>query len=219
MASFKKFTDSAVFNQIRHVERTIEHPRNTDIDSSRLSLDYNLAPDRGMSSYSYYKSLIESSYVYGRSDVKTLAGIIVTAPKDLDEDMQADFFQAAYDFLAEKLGGEDEMNIITAPVHYDESGEPHMHLLFSPLVRDEKHLEYDYKVCMNDYLTRDFYRDFHPQFQSYLDDLGIDCTVNSGITKRQGGNITVKQYKQQRELEHEQSLNDAWKHKAETFKY
>ena len=219
MASIKKFESGAVCNQLRHIERTIKHPSNEDIDSERLNQDYNLAPDRGVNSFSYYKYLIDGSYVYGRDDIKTMAGIIVTAPQDLPEEMETEFFKATYDFLAEKLGGENELNILSAPVHYDESGKPHMHFCFVPLVPDEKHAEYKYKVCMNDLLTREFYRDLHPSLQKHLDDAGIKCTVASGITKRQGGNMTVKQLKQQRELEHEQSLNDAWKHKAETFKY
>ena len=35
MASVKKFTESAVVNQLRHIERTIAHPENMDIEKDR----------------------------------------------------------------------------------------------------------------------------------------------------------------------------------------
>ena len=36
MASVKKFTESAVVNQLRHIERTIAHPENMDIEKIEL---------------------------------------------------------------------------------------------------------------------------------------------------------------------------------------
>lgn len=208
MASFKKFTAGAVMNQIRHVERTIENPSNTNIEQDKLDSCYNLAPYRGMSSYSYFKQLIDSSYVYGRADVKVMAGIVCTAPHDLRKEQEDSFFEATYDFIAERYG---EENIITAPVHKDETDcRPHIHVLICPRVKDNnpKH-EQEYKICMNDVLTRDEYRDFHSAYQEYLNKVGIRCTVSSGITKRQGGNKDSRQYK--KELAEKQNDPDALK--------
>ena len=42
MASVKKFAEAEVYNQIRHVERTIENPGNKDIDPGKIDLDYYL---------------------------------------------------------------------------------------------------------------------------------------------------------------------------------
>ena len=46
MASVKKFTESAVVNQLRHIERTIAHPENMDIDKDRTVQNYSLLPQR-----------------------------------------------------------------------------------------------------------------------------------------------------------------------------
>ena len=40
MASVKKFTESAVVNQLRHIERTIAHPENMDIEKDRTVQNY-----------------------------------------------------------------------------------------------------------------------------------------------------------------------------------
>ena len=54
MASVKKFDESAVVNQLRHIERTIQNPENKDICKERTVENYSLAPQRGISSYDYY---------------------------------------------------------------------------------------------------------------------------------------------------------------------
>ena len=47
MASVVKFTQGAVYNQLRHNLRQIAHSGNPDIDPARLRQDYVLSPDRG----------------------------------------------------------------------------------------------------------------------------------------------------------------------------
>lgn len=197
MASVAKFTRAAVRNQLRHIERTISHPANDDIDASMSSANYSLAPQRRMDSYSYYHQRLSELYVYNRSDVKVMAGWIVTAPADLAKERHEAFFQATYDFLAERYG---EENCIQAVVHNDESGQPHLHYLFIPVVADLKHG--GEKVCANDVLNRAELRDFHPALQHHLDERGIDACVTSGITARQGGNKTVRELKKERVREH-----------------
>lgn len=59
MASVKKFTESAVVNQLRHIERTIAHPENMDIDKDRTVQNYSLLPQRGIS----HTSIIDSEKV------------------------------------------------------------------------------------------------------------------------------------------------------------
>ena len=83
MASVKKFTESAVVNQLRHIERTIAHPENMDIEKDRTVQNYSLLPQREISSYEYYRQRKSELYCYNRADVKVMAGWIVTAPKDL----------------------------------------------------------------------------------------------------------------------------------------
>ena len=85
MASVEKFTLAAVVNEIRHNNRTIKHSSNPDIDRNKINLNYSLTPDRHISEYDYFKQRTSELYCYNRSDVKVLAGWVITAPKDLSE--------------------------------------------------------------------------------------------------------------------------------------
>lgn len=201
MASVVKFTVGAVYNQLRHNLRQIAHSGNPDIDPARLRQDYVLSPDRGMSDYDYFQERLSQLYVYGRDDVKVMAGWVVTAPQDLEQEQYDDFFLAVYDFLENRYG---EENVVQAVVHDDEGGQPHLHFCFVPVVEDKKHEE-GYKVCANDVLDRRELRNFHPDLQRYLDEHGLeDAHVMTGVTRAQGGNRTVAELKSEREQEYEQ---------------
>lgn len=199
MASVKKFTSSQVFNQLRHNERTIYNSSNPDIDSNKIYKNYSLAPDRRKSAYGYFKERKAELYCYGRADVKVLCGWVVTAPKDLKAEQQDAFFQSTHDFLITRYG---EANCIQSIVHQDESGQPHLHYCFIPTVPDPKHG--GEKICANDVLDREELRTFHPDLQKHLQKDGIDAKVLTGITKEQGGNMSVHQLKSLRNIQREQ---------------
>ena len=97
MASVKKFSAGAVRNQLRHNEREIAKSSNPDIDPERQCYDYKLSPDRGMTDYDYFLQRKSELYCYGREDVKVMAGWIVTAPQDLAEEREHQFFETVYD--------------------------------------------------------------------------------------------------------------------------
>lgn len=200
MARVAKFERSAVVNQIRHVERLTENPSNEDINPERSGENYRLSPDRGMgmTSYDYYKHRLDELHVHNRSDVKTMAGWIATAPQDLPLEQEALFFQHTYDFLAERY---HEENAISAVVHKDESGQPHLHFLFIPATEDLKHG--GEKVSAKEVLDRQELRNFHPDWQRHLDEHAIDAQVITGVTKAQGGNRTVAEMKQERNMDYE----------------
>lgn len=193
MASVDKYSMSAVINQLRHNERTTKDPSNADIDVTRTDLNYMLSPDRKMNSYDYFKHRKEELYCYNRSDVKVMAGWIVTAPKDLPVNQQSIFFKESYNFMAERYRIE---NVVSAAVHNDESGMPHLHFYFIPAVPDAKHG--GEKICANDILNRKELRNFHPDLQRYLKGKGVDARVLNGATA--GGNRTVKELKMEREI-------------------
>ena len=243
MAALEKFSKSSMVNMLRHIEREIKYPKNADIDLNRSGLNYSLAPDRGMRSYSYLKKRLSELHYIKRDDIKLLAGWVVTAPKELPDGQQEQFFQETYSFLAERYG---EENCIQAIVHRDESGESHMHFYFIPVVRNdngkvnpriiealklrEKHPDYTYaqlagvmgvnkgtlfkwikkgdaylaekakteKVSARELLDKKELQSFHPDLQKYLRSKGITAKVHSGVTKAQGGNMTVEQLKAQR---------------------
>ncbi len=194
MASVKKFLHGEVFNQIRHIERTIKNPSNPDIDSEKLHLCYKLTPDRGMSAWDYYEQRKSELHCLKRADVNTLAGWVVSLPTDVPSDMEDLFYYNVYDFLCERYG---EKNLIQCTVHKDESGTGHLHFLFIPATLDKKKgVE---KICANDVLNRKELRNFHPDLQKYLKNNGCPGTVQTGITKELGGNRTVMQLKEMRD--------------------
>ncbi len=193
MASVQKFADYEVAAQLNHNERIIAVPSNEDIDHDRTRENYSLAPKRGISSFDYYKERKAQLHCYRRKDVKTMAGWIITAPKDLPLYEHRKFFETCYQFLSEKYG---EKNVIQAIVHCDEGGQPHLHFCFIPTSTDNKHG--GEKICANDVLTRRELRNFHPELNRFLSEHGIDANITSGITRRQGGNRTVKELKEGR---------------------
>ena len=192
MASVKKFTESAVVNQLRHIERTIAHPENMDIEKDRTVQNYSLLPQREISSYEYYRQRKSELYCYNRADVKVMAGWIVTAPKDLPMSEMEKFFNVTYEFLSERYG---EKNCVQAVVHNDEGGQPHIHFLFIPAAADKKHG--GEKICANDVLNKAELRNFHSALQKYLLDHGVQANILTGITKTQGGKRTVRELKQE----------------------
>lgn len=207
MASVKKFTQAQVINQLRHNERTIQFPSNQDINPTLKTTNYSLTPHRNMSSYDYFKARKSELYCYRRSDVKVLAGWVITAPTDLNPEKYHDFFLAACKFLDNRYG---KRNCIQSIVHHDESGMPHLHYCFIPTVPDPKHG--GEKICANDVLNKKELRNFHPDFQKFLSESGIKATVHSGITKEQGGNRTVKELKAEREKKLTLNINKKISH-------
>lgn len=195
MASAAKYSGEAVRNILAHNDRLIENPSNKDIDKSRTPLNYSLL-DRGMPAYDYFWVRRQELHCHHRADMKPLVGWVMTAPKDLPLEQEAAFFEASYRFVSERYG---EKNMVQATVHKDESGQAHLHVCFIPVVYDEKKC-YE-KICVNDVLTRRDLRTFHPDWQHYLQSCGIDASVHTGITKANGGNKTVLQMKQEREIQ------------------
>ena len=217
MASVKKFAEKEVYNQIRHIERTIDNPSNKDIDPGKIDHNYFLSPARDITSYQYYKELKNKVYMYNRKDVKVLAGWIITQPQDLPPGDSDRFFSACYDFLNSTYGGESAC--ISCVVHADEAGEmPHMHYLFVPLTPNNKYRpapegpddrreseKYALKICANDVLTRDHLISFHTRLQNAVDAAELSCRVKTGVTRRQGGNRTVADLKAERQRSRERS--------------
>ena len=230
MGSVQKFVHGAVCNQIRHCKREIQNDRNKDIDNSRTHLNYSLSPRRLGGEYRYYLKRKQQLYCYGRKDLKTMCGWIITLPKEInDVEQEKAFFQQTYNFLEKRYGAE---NVIQAVVHYDEGkmekvmdrwgrsvvnedgsqkyrlvlGRPHLHFNFIPVVKDRnpKHVQEE-KICANDLLTKLELQHFHTDLQKYLNEHGIAGKVITGITKKNGRNYTVeelkKKYEMQKELE------------------
>lgn len=191
MAHVEKFVHTAVLNQIKHINREIINNSNKDIDASRSHLNYSLI-DHGMHDYEYYLERKAQLKCLKRADVKTMAGWVVTAPKDLPVSLQRDLFTKVKDFFDGRYGRE---NCVSATVHMDEAGRPHLHYGFIPVSNG--------RICAKEVLTKTELRNLHPQLQSFLRKEGLPANVHTGITREQGGNRTVEQLKtQQRVYKH-----------------
>lgn len=255
MGAVKKFGRLEVVNQLRHVQREIQYPKNVDIDKSRTHLNYSLTPKRNLTEYEYLKERLSQLHIFNRPDLKIMSGWIITKPVDLGDEWEDLFFSACYNFLKDRYGG--EKNVISATVHKDESGEPHLHFCFVPVainrpnanmmkvinyfkenpdsnnteaakklgvdrktVRRYKEVKEEdiktEKLCAREVLDKQELQNFHKDLQNYLDELGIPASVNTGITKANGGNMTVKQLKMQREhlRQHPEQLNISHKEKV-----
>ena len=205
MASVEKFKASAVVNVLRHNNREINDPANTDIDFSLSDNNYSLHPDRGMVDYDYYLQRKSEVYCYGRDDVNVMAGWVVTIPEELPFDEHRAFFEAVNNFLNDRYDGEN--NCIQSIVHCDESGREHLHYNWIPAVSDPKHG--GEKINAGEVLTRSELRNFHPDLQRYLDSHGFaHAKVHTGITVANGGNRTVKELKEERDKGEIASLRD-----------
>lgn len=224
MAAFEKFTDNAVIFKMRHITRESPRPpKNIDIDPARSQNNYSLHPaDRGSSARenkNYYNQRLKEVYHYKRADVKTACQWIITAPNDLSPEQEESFFRETYNYLNSLYG---EKNCIQAIVHYDEGvrnkngelieGRPHLHYMFIPVIENKNYMQpnkkgnittaskYKEKVCADKLINKWHLKIFHPEFQKWLDERGIRCTVHSGITG--GKNKSVEELKYiTRELE------------------
>lgn len=205
MPQISKFTRTDVNNILRHNERSISTEKDY-IDSSKSDQNYCLSPERGMTFYDYYKNRLDEIYVFNRSDVITMASWVVTLPKDTPKGQEEIFFKLVYNFLEERYGKE---NVVQAIVHKDETT-PHLHFCFVPVVEDAKH-EQGFKVCYDQRIPRAEYRNFHPALEKYLHDHGMNVKIKTGITYRQGGNLTVAQLKERSMgVEHNKQRERTW---------
>ena len=239
MASFEKFTDAAVVNELRHNNRLINNDKNPDIDSSRTHLNYSLTPYLDIPEdeyyarreeirkieYEHYKQRKSECYVYNRDDIKTLAGCIVTLPKEItDPTEQKEFFKTVTSFLSDRYGKE---NVVSATVHCDEGktititdsngdvfqefhvGQPHLHLTWIPATEIDHDVlsakphhctgmdSFQDKISANDVITKRDLQTLHPDMQKYLDNHNVKGRV---YVKPDGSgkniNLSVKQMKE-----------------------
>ena len=195
MASVEKFELQSIRQHLRHIERETENPSNPDIDRTRASMNYSLHPERGMHSYDYFKKRMGELHYQKRDDLKAMCGWVVTLPTDVPKEREEDFFLCVYRFLCDRYG---EENCISCCVHYDESGQPHLHFYFIPTAESEKH---GLKISAKERLTRAELRNFHPDMQRALRNAGVPGSVNTGITAKQGGNRSVRELKKERPLD------------------
>ncbi|MCD8224465.1 MAG: plasmid recombination protein [Clostridiales bacterium] len=175
---------------LRHFNRNAANFGNENIEHSRTELNYNLSPDRGSADIDYYHERLSQVKCQNRADVKTLCSWIVTLPKqEFDEEQERRFFRSAYNFMAKRYG---EENVVSAWVHKDEGGQPHMHFCFIPVCIDKKKgIE---KVSAKEVLNRTELREIHKDMSDYMQKV-FDRNVGILNGATVGGSKTVEELK------------------------
>lgn len=186
----EKFPKTAVGHMLCHYNRIAMNCGNENINYSRSELNYNLAPKKDMDDFSYYKQRLSQVKCQNRADVKTLCDWIITLPKrDFTEAEEKKFFQSAYDFMIKRY---EEKNCISAWVHKDEAGQPHLHFAFIPICLDrKKQIE---KVSAKEVITRNDLRVIHKEMSRHMEQVfGRDIGILNGATA--GGNKAIAELK------------------------
>ena len=182
MAHVAKYPASASGHMCNHYGRSEDMERsayvvrgNESIDPERTHLNYNLAPDHGMSQLDFIHQRLSEVRVHKRTDVNVMCDWVVTLPKEITN-MRTDihmtpnqdlvsrlFFERSYEFLANRYG---EKNVISAYVHRDETSD-HMHFAFVPVTEDKK--RGGEKLSAKEVITRADLRTFHEDLERHLD--------------------------------------------------
>jgi len=185
-------TAQDVFQALKHDVRDVS-PENAELksfDVNNIKEDWDLTPHHEPK-FEYYKQRLAEVPHMKRKDLVTAASWYIPLPKEIPRGSTQEkrFFRAAESFLEQRYGRE---NCFSSVVHRDEKnvdGTPsvsHLHFKFIPVNKKGR-------VSWDGTITRSELRSFHPALQKWMNDNGIRCNVNSGITRLQGGNRTVEQ--------------------------
>ena len=192
MANVRKFTKAASGHMFAHFERARgrdgEYVKfgNQNINSEKSHLNYNLAPDRGMSQGDFVRKRCSQVYCMNRKDVNVMCSWVVTMPKDLDASRTDEFMKHTYEFLASRYG---EENVVSAYVHLDEKT-PHMHFAFVPVTHDATK-DRD-KVSAKEVVSKNELQRFHGELQKHLEER-MHCPVNIQNEATKEGNKSIKE--------------------------
>lgn len=196
MANFQKHGRNAVGNLGRHYERKTEDGKyikykNQEIKPERTHLNYNLAPNRGMSSNEFVAKRTSEVKCLKRKDVNIMCSWVVTLPKTIKSELdEGKFFQETYKFLENKYG---KQNVVSSFVHKDEN-QPHMHFAFIPIVQDKK--KGHYKVSAKECVTRKDLQSFHNELSKCMEKtFGRDIGILNEATRN--GNKSIEELKRQ----------------------
>lgn len=147
MAEVEKFTDEGVMMLLKHAERQLKNDSNKDIVTDKSHLNYSVEQDLGgLSPREFYAQILGNSYLYGRgtqreAEAVTCCSWVVTLPKSISDysavekdgitvlnpDAEKAFFDGALRFVSARYG-----TVFYNRTHYDEGGQPHIHIYFVP---------------------------------------------------------------------------------------
>lgn len=197
MASITKYQTS-VIGIIKHNAREFADeicPSNEDVDNTKSAENYSLIT-RGETAREieqYRKEVMKDVFHYNRKNIVLCNEVVCTMPNDCPPEQEKRFFEESLKYIESTLPMGRQC-ILQAEVHKDEAGAPHLHVLYVPAVKDNKHDNYEYKLCSDQLTKRAVLKQWHPNYQKWIDEAGVSATVASGITG--GKNISVKALKE-----------------------
>lgn len=187
----KKLQSGAIIQHIRHDIR--EHPEgqanfgNESIIPELTKYNESLI-SRGKTAEeinTYRKNLEKEIFKYNRKNLIHAVEVVIQLPDDCPVEQESLFFRECLDYIASTLP-RGEKDIFVAEIHRDErhyspSGEllskNHLHVMYVPAVKDNKHEGFDYKLCADSLTRKAQLKQWHPQLQKRLHDAGIQATV------------------------------------------
>lgn len=170
---------------------------NVDVDPELTKQNYSLIK-RGSTTeeVNNYRLQIEKEiFHYNRSNLVHCIELVIQLPDDCPKEQEKEFFQESLNYIIKGLPM-GERSVILAEVHKDEHkyvegvdiSKTHMHVMYVPAVKDERHKEYEFKLCADALTKKAALRAFHPGLQKHLDECGIKATVHR---KKEGDGKTI----------------------------
>lgn len=184
-----KYEKAAAGHLLEHYNRSARNNGNKGIDWEWSALNYNLCP-REQGDFGYYKERLSQVKCQNRKDVKTLCDWVITLPeRNFTEQGERVFFETAYKEFVRRYG---EKNVVSAWVHKDEAGRPHLHFCFIPIVVDRKKgIE---KVSAKEVLNRAELSKIHSDMEKVMEArFQREVGILNGATA--GGNKTIEELK------------------------
>jgi len=197
MANVQKYNRGQIGGLTRHYERDQKEDGtyyafgNQEIDTSRIHLNYNLAPEHDGGQLSFISKRTSEVKCHNRADVNVMCSWVITAPKDLESGEHELFFREAYVFLNQRYANGSDKNVISAYVHMDET-QPHLHYAFVPVVHDKK--KGSDKVSAKIAVDRFDLQSFHQDLERYMANIfGREIGILNEATK--DGNQSIDELK------------------------
>lgn len=208
MARIEKYS-TGIVGVIKHNIRDFKDgkcPTNMEVDSSKSAENYSIIR-RGETAKDiekYRKKIEDECFHYNRKNIVRCNEVICTLPADCPPEQERTFFEESYKYICSTLPM-GEKCVFLAEVHCDEGhvlkngitvvqGQKHLHVMYVPAVPDLKHEGYNFRLCSDELTRRAVLKQWHPNYQKWLDDAGVHATVSSGVTSGRG--ISVKALKE-----------------------
>lgn len=208
MARIEKYA-TGIVGVIKHNIREFKDgicPTNMEVDPEKMGKNYSIIR-RGKTAKEiekYRKKIEGECFHYNRKNIVRCNEVVCTLPADCPPEQERAFFEESYKYICSTLPM-GEKCVFLAEVHCDEGlvlkdgvtvaqGQKHLHVMYVPAVPDTKHEGYDFRLCSDELTKRAVLKQWHPNYQKWLDDAGVQATVASGVTSGKG--ISVKSLKE-----------------------